>query len=157
MGDRGRRSRGDRRRQGRRENEPGSVGTDGVYQRPRAGNVAAERAKGFCQSSLDDIDPSHDPIPLCNAGATAPIHADSVHLVEIGHGAVARRKVADRLERRDVAVHRIDALEHDQLWAAGRCVRQQLFQMLKVIVAPDLFGAAGGTHPFDHGIVVERI
>ena len=48
VGDLGGRSRGDRRRQGRRENESGSVGADSVYHRAFAGDVAAKRTKGLC-------------------------------------------------------------------------------------------------------------
>src|SRR5947209_15691518 len=44
-------------------------------------------------------------------------------------------QVANGVDRRDVAVHRIDALERDQLGSIGIVRREQFFQMLKVVVA----------------------
>ncbi len=74
-----------------------------------------------------------------------------------GHRVIAFRKVADRFEWSDVAVHRIHALEYDQLRAAGRCAREQFLQLREIVVAADLLGAASRTHAFDHRIVIVRI
>ena len=62
----------------------------------------------------------HRAVALGDAAAARAVHADRVDLVEIGHGAVALGEVADRADRRDVAVHRIDALERRSAWAARR-------------------------------------
>ena len=126
------------------------MGSDRVYDRVAGGDVAAERSEGLGQRSLDDVDACHHALLLGDPGAARPIHANGMHLVEIGHRIVALRKIADRREWSDVAVHRIDALEHDQFRPTWRCAREQLFQLLEIIVGPDLPGTTGGTHAFDH-------
>ena len=60
---------------------------------------------------------SIDAVALGNAAAARAVHADGVDLVEIGHRAVLLGEIADRRDRRDVAVHRVDALEGDELRA----------------------------------------
>jgi hypothetical protein len=47
----------------------------------------------------------------------------------IGHGAVALREIADSLQWRDDAIHRIERLEHDQLRPLGCLRRQQFFEV----------------------------
>ena len=47
-----------------------------------------------------------------------------MNLVDIGHRAVALGEPRDLGDRRDVAVHRIEALEHDELGALDRLRRQ---------------------------------
>jgi hypothetical protein len=61
------------------------------------------------------------------------------------------------MHRRHVAVHRIEALEHDQLRLLGIGGLQQLFKMAEIVMAPDQLLAAGLAHALDHGIVVERV
>jgi hypothetical protein len=107
--------------------------------------------------ALDDVNPRHDPLALGDARAPWPVHTDGVHLVEIGHRVIVLRELADTFERSDVAVHRIDALEQDQLRAAWRCARQQRREMPKIVMAPNVLGAAGGAHALDYRIVVVRI
>ena len=58
---------------------------------------------------------SHDAVALGDAAAARAVKADRVHLVEIGQRAVLLGQIADRGDRRDVAVHRVDALEDDDL------------------------------------------
>ena len=67
----------------------------------------------------------------------------------------ARSQIFDK--RRDVAVHRIEALAGDQLRPVGTRRDQELFQMRHVVVAEDLALAAGLAHAFDHRIVVQRV
>jgi hypothetical protein len=80
----------------------------------------------------------HGAVTCGNAGAARAVHANRVDLVEIRHGTIAGGKVADPADRRDVATHRVQALEHDQLGTTriGRC--QQLLEVSNVIVPPDL-------------------
>ena len=59
-------------------------------------------------------------------------------LINVGHCVVALRNVADAVHRRDVAVHRVESLEYDQLRALGCFRRQQFFEVIDVIMAPDL-------------------
>ena len=95
----------------------------------------------------------HRAFALGDAAAAPAVHADRVHLVDIGHGAVLIGEVADGVDRRDVAVHRIDALEDDELRPlAGRC--QELLEMGEVVVAEDALVAAGLAHALDHRVVV---
>ena len=127
----------DRRRQRRREDEGGRIAANGVDERGVAGDIAAERAKALGQRALDHVDLVHDAGLFANAAAARAVHADRVHLVDIGHRAVTLGESGDFGDRRDIAVHRIEALEHDQLRPIARR-DQQLFEMGEVIVAEDL-------------------
>jgi hypothetical protein len=99
----------------------------------------------------------HGAFALADAAAARAIHPDRVHLVAIGHGAVALGQIADGVDRRDVAVHRIEALESNQLRPLGIGGLEQFFEMADIVMPPDLLFAAGLAHAFDHGIVVERV
>ena len=138
MGDRGGRSRGYRGWQGRRKDKSVSMGSDCVHDSAPAGDVAAKRAEGLGERSLDDVNARHHPVSLGDPGTASPVHANGVHFVEIGHRAITLRQVADRLEWSDIAVHRIHALEHDQLRAARRWAREQLLEVPDIVVAPNL-------------------
>src|SRR6266508_2155479 len=91
------------------------------------------------------------------AAAVRAVHADRVHLVRIGHGAMALGQVANAVDRRHVAVHGIERLEHDQLRPPRPGSLQQLFKMRHVVVAENLLLALRLPHAFDHRIVVEGI
>ena len=99
----------------------------------------------------------HLPLARADAAAARPVHADRVHLVAIGHRVVFLGEIADRLDRRDVAVHRVEALEHDQLRPLARLCGEQLFEVFRVVVAPDLLFGAGLAHALDHRVVVPGI
>jgi hypothetical protein len=43
------------------------------------------------------------PFPRDDAGATPAVHAGRMNLINVGHGAVALRELADAVHRRDVA------------------------------------------------------
>ena len=122
-----------------------------------AGDVAAEAAERLGQRALEDVDAVHDAVALGDAAAARAVHADRMHFIDIGHRAVALGEVADPGQRRDVAVHRIEALAGDQLRPVRTRRDQQFLQMRKVVVAEDLPLAAGLANAFDHRIVVERI
>jgi hypothetical protein len=99
----------------------------------------------------------HQPVTLGHAAAAGAVHADGVHLVEIGQRAEFVCKIADRLDRAEIAVHRIDRFEGDQL-RRGRVVGlQQFAQMLHVVVAEDALGAAIAADALDHRGVVQRV
>jgi hypothetical protein len=80
-----------------------------------------------------------------------------MHLIYVGHGAVALREVADAVHRRDVAVHRVESLEYDQLRPPRRLRRKQFFEMTDVVMAPNLLFHAGTPYALDHRIVVPGI
>ena len=73
------------------------------------------------------------------------VHADRMDLVEVGQRVVFVGEVADRGDRRDVAVHRIDALERDQLGRFGVLGGEQLLEMVEVVVAEDALLAAASS------------
>ena len=79
------------------------------------GDVAAHDAEALGERAVDDVDAVHDAVALGDAAAARAVQADGVHLVEIGERAVFLGEIADRRDRRDVAVHRVDALERDDL------------------------------------------
>jgi hypothetical protein len=56
---------------------------------------------------------------------------------------------ADPTDRRDVTVHRIQAFEGDQVRSAG-CCTQQRFQMVNVVMAPDLSFNPGLSDSLNH-------
>src|SRR5215831_17909681 len=85
--------------------------------RPR--NIPADHAKGLAEGALDHRWAVHDPVALGDTAAAGAVEPDGVHLVEIGHRAVAIGDVAQLADRGDVAVHRIDRLEADELGPVG--------------------------------------
>jgi len=64
---------------------------------------------------MDGGQAMHDAVALGDAPATWAIHTHRVNLVEISHRAIALGDIANFSNRRDIAVHRIDRLETDQL------------------------------------------
>ena len=96
--------------------------------RSRAGDIAAEAAERLGERALDHVDAARGAVALADAAAARAIHADGVDLVDISHGAVALGEIADAIDRRDIAVHRIEALEHDQLRPVRIGGRQKLLR-----------------------------
>jgi hypothetical protein len=138
----GERARHQHRRQARREDEARRVGADHVDDVAVGRDIAAHHADRLGQRALDDVDPVRHVVALRNPAAARAVHADGVDLVEIGEGAELLGQVADRRDRRDVPVHRIDALERDQLGRVRRRFGQQLLQMRQIVVAEHLLLAA---------------
>ena len=83
---------GDRRRQRRGEDQAAGDRADVIDDPAVAGDVAAEHAEALGQRALDDVDAVRDVVPLRDATALAAVHADGMHLVDIGHGAVTDRR-----------------------------------------------------------------
>ena len=143
--------------QGGREDEAWRMRAHRIDHGTLAGDIAAEGSERLGEGAFDHVDAVHHVVALSNAGPARAVHADRMDLVNVGHGVVALGQITDPGDWRDVAVHRIDALEYDQLWPVVSSAHQQLFQMSDVVVAPDQLGAAGGAHALDHRVVVERI
>ena len=76
--------------------------------------------------------------------------------VDIGHRPITLGERRDLGDRRDIAVHRVKALEHHKLRPIPGGA-QKLLQMAEVIVAEDLLFGAGALHALDHRIVVRRV
>ena len=110
MLDRGGRRSADGRRQRRGEDEAWRIGTHRIDQRARAGDVAAKATERLGERAFDHVDTARDAVALADAAAARAVHADSMHLVDISHGAVALGEIADAVHRRDVAVHGIQVL-----------------------------------------------
>ena len=102
-----------------------------------AGDIAAEAAERLGERAFQDIDAVHDAVALGDAAAARAVHADRVNLVDIGHRAIALGEIADLGQRRDIAVHRIQALAGDQFRPVGPGRAQQLL--------PDAPCRCGGT------------
>ena len=96
-------------------------------------------------------------VALGDTAAARPVHADRVHLVEIGHRAIAFGEIADRRDRRDIAVHRIDRFEGDQLGAVRSGTFQQGLEMIEIVMAEDLLRGAGTADALDHRGVIELV
>src|SRR4029079_4344660 len=101
------------------------------------GDVTAHYAERLAEGPFDDVDPVRGLVACGEAAAARAVHADRVNLVDVGQRVVPVREVADRVDRRDVAVHRIDALEGDQLRNISALGGEQLFEVLDVVVAED--------------------
>ena len=95
-------------------------------------NHPTHHAKSLAQRSFDDGQPVHQPFAFGDAAATRSVKPDGVHLVEVGHCVVLVSKVADFRNRRDVAIHRIDAFKGDQLRLPERKRGQLGFEILQV-------------------------
>lgn len=125
--DRRLRSRDDGRRERSGEDEPRGVGSDGVDQGSRGGDVATYDSVGLAERGGDDVDPIHDGTlrttsslnvevaMLGHTRSSRSVHPDGVYLVEEGDGPVLFGEVADLLDRSDATAHRVDRLERDDL------------------------------------------
>ena len=142
VADAGQRAGDQHRRQRRREDEAGRIAADAVDDRPVGRDIAAHHAERLAERAFDDGQPVGDRVALGNAAAMIAVHAHRMDLVEIGQRVIFVGKVADRGDRSDVAVHRIDAFERDQLGRLGVLGGEQLFEMLEIVVAEHALLAA---------------
>ncbi len=140
-----------------REDEARGIGPDAVDHAGIGGNVSAHHAECFAKCSFDNVDPVRGVVTLGYAATALTVHADRVDLVDIGEGVVFLGEVADRVDWRDVTVHRIDAFERNNL-GRFRCFGgEQLFEMRHVVVSEHALFAAGITDSGDHAGVVQLI
>ncbi len=80
-----------------------------------------------------------------------------MHFVQIGQSAVFTRKIADCLDGRDVAIHRIDGFERHDLRLRRIEFAQQFFQMREIVVTPKPLRAAAALDAFDHRGVIHFV
>src|SRR5215470_3676104 len=99
-------------------------------------------AEGLGQRAFDHVDPVQRTVTLRYAGAMVAVEADRVDFIDIGHGPIALREIADRMNGRDVSIHGIEALEDDQVGSVLAGFSQQALEMIKVIVAENHLLAA---------------
>ena len=103
--------------------------------------------------SIRPIRPSRSATPA----AARAVHADGMNLVQIGQGVELLGQIADLFDRTEIAIHRIDRFEGNQLGRGGVVRLQQGAQMRHIIVAEDPLGAAIAPHAFDHRGMVQRV
>lgn len=80
-----------------------------------------------------------------------------MNFIKVGHRAIAFGDVANLGNRRDVAVHGVDALERNDLRAIGVDVRELTLQIGRRIVLPDALFTTGMADSLDHAGMIERI
>src|SRR5690606_40506411 len=105
--------------------QSGAVGPDAIDQRRRAGDIPSNHADGLSERTLDQRNAVHQAFPLGNAATARAIHADRMHLIEIGHRAVLLGYCDDFGDRCNIAVHRVDALAGGDL----RTVRAEFSEL----------------------------
>ena len=136
------------------EDEARRVGANGIAQIGAGGDVATHDAEPLGQRTVDDVDPVHHAVALGQAAAARAVHADCMHLVEVGQRVVFLGEVADRPDRRHQAIHRVDGFEGDHLGRIKRHALQVGLEVFQVVVAPDQLAAAAVADAGDHGSVV---
>src|SRR6185312_11591167 len=111
---------------------------------------AAHNTETLGKRAVDDVDAVHDPVTLGNATTARTIKADGVHFIEIGERVVLLGEVTNGADRRDVPVHRVDALEGDDLRRLAGNLLQPRFKIGKVVVLKNLLRTAAIADAGDH-------
>ena len=96
----------------------------------------------------------HDAVALGNAAAVRTIEADGMDLIEIRESVIFFREIANGADRSHVAVHRVDALESDDLRRLARNLLQLGFEIAEVVVQEDLLRPAAIADTGDHRGVI---
>ena len=146
-----------RRWQSGREDETWRKRSDRVDDAVPAGDVTAEYAEAFCERAFHDSDAVRHPITRCNASTFRAVKPDCVDLVEVCQCAVLVGQITDLRHRGEVAVHRVDRLERDQLAAAGADALKLLSEVADVVVAEHTPFTTCVPNSLDHRRVVQRI
>ncbi|MCY1412864.1 hypothetical protein D9M71_282820 [compost metagenome] len=148
---------GDRRRQRGGEDETHSEGAHGIDDHLGRGDIAADHADGLGHGALDDVHLIGHAQFGGDTGAARAVHAYGMHLVEVGEGVVALGDRDDFDDRGDVAVHRVDRLEHHDLrlvlWVAG----EDLLEVRDIVVAKDPAFVGRRADAVDDGGMVQLI
>ena len=139
------------------EDEAGRIAADHIDDHLVGRDIAAHDPERLAQRPFDDGQPIRDIVAFRNAAAARAIHAHGMDFVKIGERIELIRQVADFRDRRDVAIHRIDAFKGDQLGRFGVFGSQQFAQMLDIIVTEDALFAARIADARDHAGMVEFI
>lgn len=148
---------GDRRRQRSGEDETHGEGTHGIDDHLGRGDIAADHTDGLGHGALDDVHLVRHAQLGGDTGAARAVHAHRMHLVEVGEGVVALGDRDDLGDWGNVAVHRVDRLEHHDLRLALRVAGEDLLQMGDVVVAEDFALVWRGANAVDDRGVVQFI
>ena len=126
---------------------------------PRAGGAAAEGpAERLAERGRDEVRPGRRRrgAPTC-PGRSRPMKPVAWQSSTITRGAVLLGQVADLRQRRDGAVHREDAVGHDQPEAAGLRLHELRLEVGHVGVRVDEALRLAQAHPVDDRGVVELV
>jgi hypothetical protein len=130
------------------------MGTHRIDQILSAGNIPAEATKRLGKRALDDVDATHRAVACRDACA---INSDGVDLVAISHRVVALGEVANVANRGNVAIHRVQTFEYNQLRSVRRGCGEDALKVGDIVVAPDLLFQTGLADALDHRVVVEFV
>ena len=99
----------------------------------------------------------HGAVAFGDPGAASTVHAYSIDLAEIGHRAKPLGDLANLCDRRDIAIHRINRLETNELRAPRIGADQTVFEVVRIVMADDLIFGATVPDALDHRGVVGGI
>src|ERR1700722_878678 len=102
-------------RQRAREDEARREAPHKIAQRRAAGDITAHHAETFGESALNYRQTIAETFAFRDPATARAVEADRVYLVEISHGAVRIRSIAEFRDGADVAVHRINRFEGNEL------------------------------------------
>ena len=139
------------------EDEAGRIAADHVDDHLVGRDITAHDAERLAQRPFDDGDAAGDIVAFGNAAAARAIHAHGMDFVEIGQRIIFVGQIADGGDGGDVAIHRIDAFEGDQLGRVGILRGEQFAQMIDVIVAEDALFAARIADARNHRGMVQLV
>mmetsp|Transcript_30065 Transcript_30065/g.52801 ORF Transcript_30065/g.52801 Transcript_30065/m.52801 type:complete len:371 (+) Transcript_30065:301-1413(+) len=146
---------GDGRRYGGCEDEPGCEAADGIHYDCWTRDVTSVDSVGLAQCSGDDGYSVREAAHLGHSAALLSVEAYSVHLIDEGQRAVLVCEVTDFFDGRYISVHGVNAFENDELVSTRVGRRQQVLEVLQVVVSEDVLGHPGVADALDHrGMVV---
>ncbi|MNI46795.1 hypothetical protein D3C73_1012770 [compost metagenome] len=128
-----------------------------IDRRGIARHIAAHGAEPLAEGALQHADAMRLAVAFGHARAVRAVQAHGVNLIQIGEGAVLFGHIADRRDGGEVAVHRIAALETDQLGPVAADPAHQPVQIAPVVVGEDVLLHARAAHALDHGGVVQGV
>jgi hypothetical protein len=99
----------------------------------------------------------HQPVAFGHTATARAVHANGMNLVEIGQRAKFFCKIAERLDRAEIAIHGIDRFEGDQLGRGGIIRLQQLPQMIDIVVTEHTLLPTVAADTLDHRGVVQFV
>jgi len=100
-------------------------------------DIAADDAERLRKRALDHGQAMAQSVPVGDAAAPRTIETDAMNLISIGHGVVSLGDIAELLDRRDIAVRRIDRVERDQFRHMRIEIDQSAFQIPGIVVGED--------------------
>src|SRR5215469_12911496 len=95
----GERTGGDRRRQRTGKDEAWRMASNKIHERSRCSNIAADKPESLCERALYDGQSIGQPVSFGYSATPRAVKPDGVNLVQIGHGAIPLRDVAQLGQR----------------------------------------------------------